>query len=509
MDVDSLLELYRVDRAHARQVADHALALFDAVAGRYKLSESRRPLVELGALLHNVGLTTDPPEHHIVGRDIVLRHPLDGLDADEQLIVAAMVAFHRRKVRPGQEPAFLALGKGDRRDALALAAILRVADGLDYSQSQTTRSFGVAEEPGCLIVQLGGPHAAGDGARAVAKADLWARSFGEPLRAEGPDGEALTAAPGPEGDGAGEPGEAEAAALAPWYASPEAPLAELGRVLLRRNLRRMLAAERRVRADEEIEGVHDLRVATRRLRATVRLLTPVGPRSALRRHGKAMGRLARAAGAVRDRDVLLADLDGRVPTMPEALKPSAGALRAALRAERDEAHRRLVAYLDRDDHRRAVKAFAATMVSVAGWDDGVRVRDLGGSTIWRHYEALRAHDRGGLPREDAELHEMRIEGKRLRYVLELFADTFGPRAAAAVAALASFQDHLGGLNDIAVAGKLLAPFLDDAEAGPATAAYLALREQQGRQLRDELPARWGELCGEAYRRGLMELVAGL
>lgn len=504
MDVDTLLELYRVDRPHARQVADHALALFDAVARRYGLAESRRPLVEIGALLHNVGLTTDPPEHHVVGRDLVLRHPLDGLDADEQLVVAAMVAFHRRKVRPGQEPAYLVLGKRDRRDALALAAILRVADGLDYSQSQTTRFFGVAEEPGCLVVQLGGPHAAGDGARAVAKADLWARSFGETLRAEGPDGEALTTAP--EGAEAGEPASA---ALAPWYASPAAPLAELGRVLLRRNLRRMLGAERRVRADEEIEGVHDLRVATRRLRATVRLLAPVGPGSALRRHGKAMGRLARAAGAVRDRDVLLADLDGRVPSMPEALKPSAGALRAALRAERDEAHRRLVAYLDRDDHRRAVKAFAATMVCAEGWDDGPLVRDLGGSTIWRHYEALRSHDRGGLPEDDAELHAMRIEGKRLRYVLELFADTFGPRADAAVAALASLQDHLGGLNDIAVARKLLAPFRDDAEAGPATAAYLALRDQQGQRLRDELPARWEELCGEAYRRELMELVVGL
>lgn len=507
-----MLDLYRVDRAHARQVADHTLALFDAVAGRYSLPEARRSLAEIGALLHNVGLTTDPPEHHIVGRDVVLRHPIDGLNHDAQAIVAVMIAFHRRKVRPQQEPAFLVLGKRERRDALALAAILRVADGLDYSQSQTTRLLGVAEAPGALVLQLEGPHAAGDGARAVAKADLWVRTFGETLRAEGRDGELLAApeAEGAEGvDEVGEPGEAEAATLAPWYASPEAPLAELGRVLLRRNLRRMLAAERRVRADKEIEGVHDLRVATRRLRATVRLLAPVGPDKSLRRHAKAMGRLARAAGAVRDRDVLLADIAARVSAMPEELHPSAEVLRAALQAERDDAHHRLIAYLDADDQQRAVRAFAATMVCAEGWNDGPRVRDLGGSTIWRHYEALRAHDRGGLPQDDEELHAMRIEGKRLRYVLELFADTFGPRADAPVATLAAFQDHLGTLNDIAVAQELLAPFAADNRTGPATAAYLALREQQSLRLREELPARWDELGGEGYRRGLLELVVGL
>lgn len=507
MEIDALLELYRVDRAHARQVADHALALFDAAAGRYELPAARRRLAEAGALLHNVGLTTDPPGHHLVGRDIVLRHEVDGLDACERAVVAAMVAFHRKRVRPKEEPAYLALGKGDRRDALALAAILRVADGLDYSQSQSSRLEGVAERAGGLALRLSGPHAAGDGARAVEKADLWARAFGEGLSAEGPAGEALATTA--EAAAAGEPGEDAAALLTPWFASTEAPLAELGRVLLRRNLRRMLAAERGVRADKEIEAVHALRVATRRLRAAMRLLAPVGPGGALRRHSKEAGRLARAAGEVRDRDVLLADLAARGAGLPEQLQASVEALRAALAAERKEAHRRLVGRLDGDEHRRFLRSFAATMVDAEGWDDGPRVRDVGGSTIWRHYEALRSHDRGGLPADDAELHEMRIDGKRLRYVLELFADSLGPRADEAVAPLAAFQDHLGGLNDIAVAQALLAPHAGSGPAAAAAVAYLAARDQEGQRLRAELPARWEKLNGGTYRRRLMELVVRL
>ncbi|NTV64233.1 MAG: HD domain-containing protein, partial [Oscillochloris sp.] len=140
--IAAILDAYRVDRDHARSVADRSLDLFDAVADRYALPASARPLLELGALLHNVGLTTNPPEHHLVGRDIVLRQPIANLSRRDRLIVACMVAFHRKKVRPQQEPVFLALGKKSRPLALQLSAILRVADGLDYSQSQTTHLLG-------------------------------------------------------------------------------------------------------------------------------------------------------------------------------------------------------------------------------------------------------------------------------------------------------------------------------------------------------------------------------
>jgi CHAD domain-containing protein len=503
MDLGTVLETYRVNLAHARRVADHALALFDAVAPRYGLAAGGRRLLEIGALLHNVGLTTDPPAHHLVGRDIVLRHDIEGLSAGEQLLVAALVAFHRKRVRPRLEPAFLALGKRERRAARGLAAILRVADGLDYSQSQTTELAVVAGAVG-PVLQLAGPQAGLDGLRAAAKADLWAKEFGETLSVEGAEGQPLPLPPeqADEVEGAG------ADLLPPWYASSEAPLAELGRVLLRRHLRRLLEAERGVRADRAIEDVHALRVATRRLRATLRLLEPVGP-ARLRAHGKAIGRLARAAGAVRDRDVLLADLEKRGPELPAALAPSLAALAGAVRAERAEAHGRLLGLLDGRRHDAFVREFAAVMCGRDGWDDGPRVRDLAGGTLWRHYEALRAYDVGGLPAEEEPLHAMRIEGKRLRYVLELFAETFGERGDEVVAPLMAFQDHLGGLNDVAVARVLLAPHARDDDAGPAAAAYLALREQDALALRAELPPRWAELGGEAYRRKLMELIVGL
>lgn len=498
--LEALFAVYRVDQAHARQVADLALTLFDAVAEPYGLPPDARRLVECGALLHNVGLTTDPPAHHLVGRDIVLRHVLDDCSPREQALIACIVAFHRKKVRPAVEPAYLSLNKKQRRLALQLAALVRVADGLDYQQSQTTCIREVALAADGVVLHLEGPHAAADGARAVAKADLWERVFDQPLHAHAEDTGAAPAADLLDDT----PDEA---LLNPWYAESTAPLAELGRVLLRRHFRRMLQAERDVRADRDIEAIHALRVATRRLRATLKLLAPVAPAAEARRFSRAIQRVARVAGAVRDRDVLLVHLDA--VSLPDATHQAAlSAVRAEVAAARAEAHTTLIARLDSADHAAFKREFAGFMRVEAKWDDTVRVRDIAGSTLWRHYEALRAYDRGGLPTAIPALHAMRIEGKRLRYVLELFTDTFGERVTQVVAPLVAFQDHLGALNDADVAAQILAADAP-ASAADAVAAYGALREAEALRLLDDLPARWEKVASATYRRRLMELIVKL
>ncbi|PDW03105.1 CHAD domain-containing protein [Candidatus Viridilinea mediisalina] len=511
----TLLEQYNVDQAHARHVADLSLALFDAVVERYRLPIKQRRLLEIGALLHNVGLTTDPPAHHIVGRDLVLRHQFDDLSPREQQMVASMVAFHRKRVRPNLEPAYLALSERAQHETLQLAAILRVADGLDYHHSQATNLVAVEPASQALTLILRGPYAQADGERAVAKADLWHKLFGETLHVlcgRTADATSLPAPPSDQEEQEQEQpiGDEQAQAiLTPWYAEATTPLAELGRVLLRRHLRRLRMAERDVRADKEIEAIHALRVATRRLRSTLRLLAPVYAGGDLRRLTRGVGRIGRAAGAVRDRDVLLADLEARAHALPTALGESLATLRSRLMAERQAAHGALLVFLDSKAYAKFIRNFAKQMNNLAKWDNQPRVRDLGGSTIWQHYEALRAYDRDGLPGEIELLHMMRIEGKRMRYVLELFTDVLADHASAAIDPLVQLQDQLGILNDIAVASELLAPHARAASTGPAVAAYLALRDEQSSQVLEALPACWDHVADAHYRRALAELLVRL
>lgn len=485
--VETLLTAYRVDRAHARQVADHALTLFDAL--NQNRSSDARVLVEAGALLHNVGLTTDPPEHHLVGRDIVLRHAPG--DAADHLIIAAIVALHRRKPRFQMEPTVLCLNKRSRKLALQLAAIVRVADGFDYSQTQTT-TIQVLSRNGRLSLVATGPHAAVDSERALAKADLWERVIG-------PRPEIVVQSEGTvveEVAGEDEPTDR----LPYWYTSGAVPFAELGRIVLRRQIRRLQQTARAVRDNETIEAVHDLRVATRRIRAALRLLSPVAPAKAARQATVAVRTLARQAGATRDRDVLLHDMTGRDMS---GLEP----VIEAIRAERMAAHAELVNYLSAKQYERELRALAQLACVNEGWDNRPRVRDHAGSMLYAHYEALRSYDRDGLPEDEASLHAMRIAGKRLRYALELVSDIVGERFGDLLQPLIDFQDHLGALNDISVARGLLAPHTDHAPA--AVAGYLAAREAEWATLRQELPECWNVLVSSTYRNHLLTVISDL
>jgi len=486
--LEQLLTQYRVDRVHARQVAKHALTLFDALQPKHGWSATDRDLVEAGALLHNVGLTTDPAEHHLVGRDIVLRHSLG--DTVTQAILGAIIALHRRKPRFQIEPSVLCLKKRHRRLALQLAAIVRVADGFDYSQTQTTQ-VQVASQNGRLRLIVSGPHAAVDAERASAKADLWERVIGTRpeivVQSEGSVVEAVA-------------GEDEPTELLPyWYASGEVSFAELGRVVLRRHLRRLQQTARAVKDDETIEAVHDLRVATRRIRAALRLLAPVVPVKPAKRATEMVRTLACEASAIRDRDVLLSDMTHRNIL---GLEP----IIEAVRAERMAAHTALVSYLSGKQYERELRALAQLACFSEGWDNRPRVRDHAGSMLYAHYEVLRSYDRNGLPEDEASLHAMRIAGKRLRYALELIGDIVGERLSDLLQPLINFQDHLGALNDVSVARGLLTPHIAHSTA---VTEYLAARETEWATLRAKLPECWSVLASADYRRHLLAVIGDL
>ncbi len=497
-----LLTAYRVNLAHVRAVADHACTIFDGLAGSLIWPDRARLLLEYASLLHDVGLSSDPPNHHVVGRDVVLHHHFPDLTLTERGVVACVVAFHRKRVRPQQEPTFLSLPKKQRQLALQLGAILRVADALDWSHTQSTHIVAFETEEAAAHMHVAGPHALHDAERVRTKADLWQRIFPLMLDVDVVDTEA-GGAPLPE------PQAMDAPLLPPWYAASTTSLAELGRVLLRRHMRRLLSTERAIRADRDHEEIHVLRVTSRRLRATLQLLAPVVPSKHLRPVQKAIRRLARAAGAVRDRDVLLVHLAQSRTELPADLHAGLDELVATITEQRMAVYQRLIALFDHAEYTQFKDRLAHLMHDPEGWNEQPQVRDLAGSTIWRQYEALRSHDQGQVPLDGPPMHALRIDAKKLRYVLELFAASFGERAEPVVAQLANLQDDLGLLNDTIVAQSLLESIALTPEAQPALAAYLTLREQQHRSAQASLPARWAKITSATYRRRLMELIIKL
>lgn len=272
VSVEELCRRYDVDMAHARHVADLALVLFDATAGVHGLPPERRDLLEVGGILHNVGFAFHPEKHHTVGRDIILDHRLVELGEVEQQMVACTTAFHRKKFKPrrlDKEPAFLALPEEVRDETLVLAALIRIADGLDYSQSQTTTLGQAQSAAQAVVLPVLGPLAGEDAARARQKADLWHHLSDVELHFV-LEGEHVAGAEVVLFSKLKDPG-----------VLPDDPMSEAGRKVLRFHFGRMLEHEPGTRLGDDIEELHDMRVATRRMRSAFRVFTSYFDRDAL------------------------------------------------------------------------------------------------------------------------------------------------------------------------------------------------------------------------------------
>jgi CHAD domain-containing protein len=238
--------------------------------------------------------------------------------------------------------------------------------------------------------------------------------------------------------------------------APEPPPRPAAGMPLREYLSAMLLAQVRAlvyhdpgtRLGTDPEELHQLRVATRRLRAYLRAAEPfldVAWAEALRAE---LGWLGGALGPVRDLDVLLERLRGDAETLEPAERRAFARLLARLEQEREsdrgallEALRseRYLALLDRLDSAAADPRLTTEQGSVA---------DLAAAEFRRLRKAAR-----GLPPDppDDLLHALRIKGKRARYAAELAEPATGKRASAFIAASKVFQDVLGEHQDAVVA----------------------------------------------------------
>jgi CHAD domain-containing protein len=209
-------------------------------------------------------------------------------------------------------------------------------------------------------------------------------------------------------------------------------------------------------------AVHQARVATRRLREAVPVLSKGLKHSKAKKAGRKIRRLTRALGAVRELDVtlhLLADM-ARAGELPRTAIED---VRAHVVAERD---RRRTVMLERMEHVN-VEKLGRRLISVAealeasadeGWRSG-----LGKRLLKRARRLNAAVDEAGHMYVPERLHAVRIAAKKLRYGLELAADSGTAVAAPHVRTIKRAQDLLGRLHDL----QILQTHIAAVQAGPA------------------------------------------
>jgi len=300
-------------------------------------------------------------------------------------------------------------------------------------------------------------------------------------------------------------------------------MAEAGRKTLRFHFARMLSHEAGTRLGEDIEALHDMRVATRRMRAAFDVFGGYLKPRAVKKRLRKLRLAGRALGRVRDLDVFMEKTAGYLETLPVHERAGLHPLMERWRQMRTLEREKLIAYLDSENYRRFKKEFNG----FTAWPEEINrhlaetppgpvlVKLAAPVMIYTRLSALRAQGTLIQNASVSELHALRIETKKLRYALEFFHEVLGEEAKEVIAGLKIMQDHLGDLNDANVACQILSEFLEVAEARQdelplnerqslePVVAYLATRHAERHHLMVTFPKIWKRF----NRRGNLRNIA--
>lgn len=131
---------YHYDESHAQHVAGLALSLFDQLRDEHGMSEHARLLLEIAAIVHDIGYFVRPEGHQKHGQYIVENSEIFGLSGTDLKIVGNAVRFHRGGTPRPARSGFGSLRWTQRMMVLKTTAILRVADALDRGHVQRIRA---------------------------------------------------------------------------------------------------------------------------------------------------------------------------------------------------------------------------------------------------------------------------------------------------------------------------------------------------------------------------------
>ncbi len=312
--------------------------------------------------------------------------------------------------------------------------------------------------------------------------------------------------------------------LGPTEVTPDASMGELARAVVRRHLGAMLAHEAGTRLGEDIEELHDMRVATRRLRAALALFGDDLPAEAATLRDE-LRWLAQVLGRVRDLDVQLerfTDMARHPDGHPPAGDPL-HELRDLLQDERLAAREGLLEALESPRWERLVERLRAIALDDESGGPGAvpALLAVPPLVLSRHRAAARAARRACRTGEAEDFHRLRIRCKWLRYCLEFTTDLYGGHTERFIRRLARLQDALGMLQDAEVAIERLSTLAEREGVRLPPRTVFAMGEMaeryrvEGTRLLAQLPERvgvlghkdWGEVAKQMERRRMHEMAA--
>ncbi len=147
---------YMFDEQHGLAVARYATQLFDATRALHNLPVEYRTLLEVAALLHDVGSFINMTGHHKHTYYLLTATPIIGLSKEQNALVANIARYHRKSFPKISHEGYAALSPRDRVIVSKLAALLRLADAMDNEHAAKVESFTVEYKKPKFIIALKG-----------------------------------------------------------------------------------------------------------------------------------------------------------------------------------------------------------------------------------------------------------------------------------------------------------------------------------------------------------------
>lgn len=131
--IQQLFEMYELEPEHTEHVRTLALQLFDQLFSLHGLAERERDYLEAAALLHDIGWSQSSTGHHKESMKLILKSDLPHWLDEEKQVIAQIARYHRKASPKPKHKRFAALRPAHQIMVRKLAALLRIADGLDRS----------------------------------------------------------------------------------------------------------------------------------------------------------------------------------------------------------------------------------------------------------------------------------------------------------------------------------------------------------------------------------------
>jgi len=145
---------YHFDEAHGCHVASHCMTIFDSLVKEHGMNRRHRIMLEVAAILHDIGTYIKASGHQKHGQYIVANSEIFGLHQDELGIVANVINCHRGDPPAQSDLEFMSLQREERVLVLKMASILRVADALDRGHTQQIKKITVEHRLETVVLHV-------------------------------------------------------------------------------------------------------------------------------------------------------------------------------------------------------------------------------------------------------------------------------------------------------------------------------------------------------------------